>query len=133
VSDPGAQRALRQAWLVVGWIGVAALVALSLVPQPPTFPEIEQGDKLQHLVGYGALMLWFAQVHVARAPRAGTALALLALGVAIEFAQGLTGTRTFSIADMGADAAGIALGWLAAPPRGPNLFVNLGRMVADLR
>jgi hypothetical protein len=39
------------------------------------------------------------------------------MGVAIEFIQPLTG-RNFELADMAADALGVALGWAAALPLG---------------
>jgi hypothetical protein len=42
----------------------------------------------------------------------------VALGIGLEYAQMLTDTRTFQVADMVADGIGVALGWLAAPPRG---------------
>jgi glycopeptide antibiotics resistance protein len=33
------------------------------------------------------------------------------MGVALEFAQGATGYRSFEVLDMAANAAGVALGW----------------------
>jgi VanZ family protein len=47
---------------------------------------------------------------------------MVALGIALEYAQRTTGYRSFDIADMVADAAGVAIGWLLAPPRLPNLL-----------
>jgi VanZ family protein len=114
-------------------MGVIALVVLCLIPQAPSFTPYAHEDKLQHALAYAALMLWFSQLYVTRATRSATALALLALGIGIEFVQGWIGTRMFSTADMVADAVGIVLGWLAAPPRGPNLRTSVGRMLTDLR
>jgi VanZ family protein len=131
--DRGPERALDRAWQVVGWIGVVALVVLCLIPQAPSFTPYEHEDKVQHALAYAALMLWFSQLHLTLRARGATALLLLALGIGIEFVQGWLGTRMFSPADMIADAAGIVLGWLAAPPRGPNLLANFGRMLTDLR
>jgi len=133
VSAAGLPPALTQAWRVVGWVGVAVLIVLSLVPEAPSFTEFQQEDKIGHVLAYAAIMLWFAQVSVSRGSRTLNALGLLALGVALEFVQGWTGERTFSLADMGADAVGIVLGWLAAPPRGPDLLASLGRMLSTLR
>jgi hypothetical protein len=133
VSAAGLPHALTQAWRVVGWVGVAALIVLSLVPEPPSFTEFQQEDKIGHVLAYAAIMLWFAQVNLSRGSRTLNALGLLALGVALEFVQGWTGERTFSLGDMGADAIGIALGWLAAPPRGPDLLTKAGRMLSALR
>jgi hypothetical protein len=58
------------------------------------------------------------------------AAGFVALGIALEFVQGWTGFRFFSYADMAADAAGVMLGWLAAPPRLPSL---LQRAIASSR
>ena len=116
-------------WLAVGWLGVVTVVWLSLMPEPPRL-DIEQGDKLQHLAAYGSLMLWFAQVAVARSSRWRTAVALVGLGIALEYAQRATGYRTFSYADMAANAAGVACGWLLAPPRLPNALRVVERFAA---
>jgi VanZ family protein len=112
---------LRTLWLVVGWFGVGLTIYLSLTPHVPDF-GVEHGDKLEHLLAYGTLMLWFAQ-HYSNPPQRRLAAGLLvALGVGLEFAQGLTGWREFSYADMTANAAGVCLGWLLAPPRLPSLL-----------
>ena len=50
------------------------------------------------------------------------AAAFVAMGIALEFIQGWTGYRDFEVADMLADAAGVAAGWALAPPRLPNLL-----------
>jgi VanZ family protein len=113
---------LRQAWLIVGWFGVVVVIVMSLIPNPPDFVPIEQGDKIEHIVAYGSLMFWFAQVYGALRTRAIVAALLIALGIAIEYVQGWTGWRDFSYADMAADAVGAVLGWLIATPRTPNLL-----------
>ena len=121
---------LRQAWLVVGWCGVAGVIALSLIPNPPDLVPVEQGDKVEHIVAYGMLMFWFAQVYAARGTRAVIAGLLVALGVALEYVQGWTGWREFSYADMAADATGVAFGWMMATPRTPNLLGFAGSLLA---
>ena len=113
---------LRCAWIIVGWVGVIAVIVLSLIPSPPQLLPVDQGDKLEHMLAFGSLMFWFAQVYVRRCGRLTTAGLLTGLGVAIEIAQGDTGYRTFEYADMGADCVGIFIGWLLAPPRLPNLY-----------
>jgi len=123
--------ALRAAWRVVGWFGVALLIWLSLTPSPPTVGDLPHLDKLEHLLAYALLMLWFAQLRLTNPQRAITAAALLALGIALEFAQASGGVREFSIADMIADLAGIALGWFAAPPRGPDLLAVTQKLVSS--
>src|SRR4029079_4971886 len=109
---------LHRLWVGIGWFGVVLLIYLPLTPQPREIP-IEQGDKFGHAFAYATLMYWWAQLLRAARERMGLAAALLARGISIEYVQGWTGWRTFDYYDMLADAVGIALGWLAAPPRTP--------------
>lgn len=120
-STSASRLSLRTLWLGVGWIGVVSVIYFTLAPELPQI-DLENGDKLEHLLAYASLMLWFAQVRTDVTERRITAVMLLALGVALEFAQGLTDYRVMSLADAAANSAGIALGWLAAPPRSPNLY-----------
>jgi VanZ family protein len=104
---------LRALWLAVGWAMVAAIVWLSLTANPPRI-DIEEGDKLGHLASYATLMLWFSQLYMEKRTRALYALGFAAMGVALEFAQGATGYRSFDLADMLANALGVLCGWAAA-------------------
>jgi VanZ family protein len=102
-------------WLCVaaGW-GLAGLIVwLSLTPAPPHI-DLEQGDKLGHFLGYGALMLWFCLLYGRRATRIAYAALWIAMGVALEFVQGQLGYRTYEVYDMYANALGVLLGWGAA-------------------
>lgn len=123
---------LRALWLGAGWIGVALVIYFSLVPDPPQL-DMDEGDKLQHLAAYASLMLWFAQVVAGKPRRAMLALLLVALGIALELAQGMTGYRSMSVADMAANTTGVVLGWLAAPPRLPSAFGGVAALVNRLR
>jgi VanZ family protein len=99
--------------VAVGWAMVAAVIWLSLTSNPPKV-DIEQGDKLGHLASYGTLMFWFSQLYVRKRTQALYALGFAAMGVALEFAQGATGERSFELADMLANALGVLCGWAAA-------------------
>ena len=92
---------------------VAAIVWLSLTSSPPKI-DIEEGDKLGHLASYGTLMFWFSQLYMGKGTRALYAVGFAAMGVALEFAQGVTGYRSFDLADMLANALGVLCGWAAA-------------------
>ena len=89
---------------------VAAIVWLSLTPSPVRV-DVESGDKLGHLAGYGVLMFWFAQLYARRMPWAA---AFVVMGVVLEFVQGWLGYRSFEILDMLANSAGVLLGWGSA-------------------
>ena len=86
----------RNLWLTIGYALVATIIFLSLAPNLPS-TDIEQGDKLGHLLAYGTLMFWFCQIYAARSSRIAHALAFAAMGVALEFAQGMTDYRTFEV------------------------------------
>ena len=86
------------------------IVWLSLTPSPPRV-DFEASDKLGHLLAYGALMFWFAQLYRERIFHAA---GFIAMGAALELLQGWGGTRSFELLDMLANAAGVLLGWLAA-------------------
>ena len=108
-------------WKAVGWMLVLAIITLSLTPAPPHL-NLEQGDKLGHFAAYALVTLWFAQLYAGLRQRIWLALGMVALGIALEYAQRATGYRSFEVADMVADALGVAIGWLLAPPRLPNFL-----------
>jgi VanZ family protein len=101
---------MRAALLAGGWLYAAAIVFLSLAPRLPRI-EIEYGDKLGHLAAYGLLMFWFSFLYRYRYTRLAYGIGWIAMGVALEFAQGATGTRSFELADMAANSLGVLLGW----------------------
>lgn len=120
---------LRRAWRVVGYGLVVAVIVLSLAPVALELP-VEQGDKFGHTLAYATMMGWFAQLHRTGRERLSLALGFAAMGVAIECAQAFLPARLFSPADMGANTLGVALGWLVAPPRIPDVLTHLERHVA---
>jgi VanZ family protein len=115
---------MRKLWLGGGWLIVAAIVYFSLV-KLAVDSDIQGGDKLGHLLAYGGLMLWWSQLYLSRIARLQLALAFIALGGAMELAQGLTPDRYPEWLDLAANTAGVLLGWLAAPPRLPNFYQRL--------
>ena len=114
----------RPLWLAIGYALVAAIVFLSLAPNLPSI-DIEQGDKLGHLLAYGSLMFWFCQIYATRPSRIAHALAFAAMGVALEFVQGMTDYRSFEINDMLANATGVGLGWIGAHVLNINLLARI--------
>jgi len=104
--------------VAAGWAWAGAIVWLSLTPAPPDV-GIDQGDKLGHLVAYGWLMFWFAQLY---ARRAGYAAGFIAMGITLELLQGALGYRSFERYDILANCAGVLLGWAAAHLVGRRLL-----------
>jgi len=102
---------LRWSWLVLGWGWVAVIIYLSLMPNPPEPVHFWSADKLEHVMAYALLMLWFCQVYRQRRSRILLAALLIAMGIIIEYLQRETGYRTFDYADMLANSTGVVVGW----------------------
>ena len=111
----------RGLWITVGWAMVALVLYLSLTPNPPSPMSFDNADKVEHAMAYAGLSFWFCLLYPGR--RLIVAVALVCLGVTLEYVQGWTGYRTFDVLDMAADAAGVLTG---------GLLVNtpLGRSLA---
>jgi len=100
---------LARVWYLLGALLTVLVVIASLVPARD-LPRLHVSDKVEHILAYLALALWFGGLI---APRGyfRLALGLLALGGGIEIAQGLMGLgRQADWYDFYADALGVALG-----------------------
>ena len=99
-----------RSWWIAGGIAMAlAIIVTSLLPAAD-LPRVQLWDKFEHAFAYCALAAWFGGV--LRPDRyLRLALALLALGIAVEIAQGAMGVgRTADMRDVLANAVGIAIG-----------------------
>lgn len=117
-----AWRALRWLswWIVLGRIGIVLTIVLSLVPLPDTGLRIEQGDKYGHALVWFLLTAWYGQLCAPRRALALRALAFVALGGAIELAQGLTDFRSCDWRDFAADTLGVVAGYALSRTRAAN-------------
>lgn len=104
------------------------VVYLSLTPDPVQLP-VAEGDKFGHVFAYAALMSWFSNLYESPVRRVQIGIGFVALGVSLEFVQRWTGYRSFEVADMAADAAGVAAGWIFASPRIPNYLHAMEKLV----
>jgi VanZ family protein len=93
-----------------GWLVVAVLLLMPL-RDPPGFSH---ADLIAHFLLFGTLA--FSAVGFSRRGMELTflAMATVAGGVALEFAQGLVPSRTFDILDMGANTLGAMVGYAGA-------------------
>ena len=122
---------MRALWLGLGWLGVVAALVFSLGPATPDGTH-NHADKLAHLVGYAALMYWWAQLYVTLPQRVRVGAALILLGIVIEWLQGLTPTREPDAWDVLANTTGILLGgWIAY--RSANLLQLCARYAPNSR
>lgn len=96
-------------WYFLGALLTLVVIVSSLVPGED-LPHWSISDKIEHMIAYAGLAIWFGGL---MAPRRYVylAVALLALGGGIEIAQGLMGLgRECDWRDFLADAAGAAIG-----------------------
>lgn len=95
------------AWRFGAWALVVAIWILSLIP--PTGIPMPSSDKSGHFIAYFVTMAWFILCYRSTTPVAG---ALIAMGILLEFLQGLTGYRTFDPLDMLANSGGVITAWI---------------------
>ncbi|HEX7455747.1 MAG TPA: VanZ family protein [Gallionella sp.] len=110
-------------WVAVGWLLIGLVVYLSLVRNPPAPLTFENSDKLEHAFAYATLSFWFCHIYVTAWSRALVIIALVGMGVGLEYVQGWTGYRSFDVMDMLADSVGVLLGWIL-------VLTPLGRLLA---
>lgn len=100
-------------WLALWWIAILVVVVCSLLPAF-LLPEVPSGgDKVEHFTAYFLLAAAAVQLFAARRALVGAGVGLVALGVAMEIAQGLlTTTRQMDVHDALANSMGVAGGLL---------------------
>jgi VanZ family protein len=104
---------LKRAWIALGTLFVLLVIYLSLMPDPPDLGAPE-GLKIDHVLAYAWLMIWFAQVYRAPWNRLSLALALCGMGILLEYLQGMTDYRGFEYSDMVINSSGVAVGFVLA-------------------
>jgi hypothetical protein len=96
-------------WYALGALLTGFIIVTSLLPLRD-LPPMRVSDKIEHAAAFSALTIWFGGLLPQRF-YGWLALALLALGGAIELAQGLMGLgRLADVRDLIADGWGIAFG-----------------------
>ena len=102
-------------WLGAWWLAIAITVVVCLVPGPDLPRTPPGGDKIEHFLAYFLLAAAAVQLYATRRALWIVAAGLVALGIAIEFAQGaFTTTRAMDAWDAVADAVGVAAGMATA-------------------
>jgi len=100
-------------WVAMSVVLVGVIVYASLAPGLAV-PAPDGFDKVEHFTAYFGLALWFTGLY----PRARywrVVVGLLALGLAVEIAQGAMQLgRSAEVLDMAANAAGVGAGLLLA-------------------
>jgi VanZ family protein len=103
----------RRAFVIAfACVFVAVAIYLFLTPREVRLVALV-GDKVAHVGAFGLMMMLCAAIVTTRKATAWIAFVLIALGIAIELAQSLTGYRDFEADDMLADTAGVLIAWAA--------------------
>lgn len=95
-------------WQAMFWLLWLCATAVMLLPAPE-LPSVNMSDKLQHTITFAVLatLAWLG--YRQHSSMLAIALSLVAYGVAIECTQSLIPSRSFSVLDMLANTAGVAL------------------------
>lgn len=106
-------RVFRRLFALAYLLGLIAVSVLSLSPQAQV-PGPEGTDKLAHLAAYGLVAAAAGFGFTQRRDRFYAGAFALALGIALEIAQGHVPNRQPSAADALANAAGVVAGLMLA-------------------
>lgn len=116
-------------WLSVGVLLVCTVTVLSLIDLAPIKGALLQ-DKILHMLAYGFLMGWFAQIYRHFMARLFLVLVLVVMGVGVEFLQGMVAHRQFDAMDMLANTSGVFLAWLLSYTWLGRVFAGVERLIA---
>ena len=112
---------LRILWTFIGYGLVVLVVYLSLSTLPPSV-DIPLEDKIYHVLAYGVLMLWFAQLYP-KSRYLWLAIGFIALGILMEILQAQLVSRNGDVWDVVANSLGTILSWGLAL-KGMNLLLH---------
>lgn len=104
------RRGLKSLWAA----GTLIILILSLLPKDMMVPEPPFSDKIAHFLAYGAVTWVGAMAASSTRRRVYLGLAMLALGILLEFAQAFVPGRTPEMLDGVANLGGVAGGILIA-------------------
>ena len=98
-------------WLGIWIFGLLLCVLLSVITPPNISLDVSNSDKIGHFLAYGTLSAWAVMLFRQKRTWILNAVALIFLGIAMEFAQGyLTTTRMMDWHDALANTIGVGLG-----------------------
>jgi len=98
-------------WLGIWIFGWLLCVVLSMITPPDVSLGVDNGDKIGHFLAYSSLSAWAVMIFQNKKNWWKSALALIFLGIAMEFSQGyLTSNRMMDWHDAVANTLGVGLG-----------------------
>lgn len=122
-------------WCAIGLAMIAAVAAATLLPAHDLPPTPFSGfDKIEHFSAYAAMSAYATMLLARLRPQAIAAAGLIALGVALEFAQaGLTDSRTGDAIDAAANSLGVFAGLFVSLTPASRWLQALDRRLARRR
>ena len=115
-------------WHGVGALLVLSVIFLSLIPKLPVdLPGIPGIDKIGHFIAYATLMGWYVQILISTRARLISGLFFVAMGIGLEFIQGLGASRFFEWADAAANSIGVVAGFALGRTRFANILQEVER------
>lgn len=132
---PAAGSQYRLLWIVVGLMGLAALVYVHLTSHSHHLLTFHRNaDKIEHVFAFGAAMLWFGQLYRRGLECTLFCVSLILAGVTLEYIQHALGHYDpVEYGDMAADAVGACLGLVLLRTRGANVIARLDRWLVQRR
>lgn len=100
-------------WQAAFWLLWCCATLVMVLPSSE-LPTVDMSDKTEHLLAFFALMVLVSLAYRDRVVLPVLAALLVAYGVAIECIQFFIPSRSFSVLDMVADAAGVLPAWWLA-------------------
>jgi len=118
-------------WIALGWMLLALVVALSLLPMPQTSVQVPGSDKFQHLIAYFAISFWHCQLQLRRPVLVRRLLLIALTGALVEVLQAQTGYRTGELRDLAANLIGVIFGTVIGMANG-GWLMRLERRIEQL-
>lgn len=104
----------KRLWIGLGLMLISLVAVASVVSIPAPLKSVMLQDKVVHMLVYASLMGWFSQIYRHDLTRLVLVLGLIAMGVGMEFVQGMVPARQFEVIDMVANTSGVLLAWALA-------------------
>ena len=111
-------------WVGLWSLSIVAVIVVCLVPLDGLPPLPDNSDKVEHLLGYFLMAASAVQLYRGRLLWQAAA-GLVALGIAIEFAQGMTAYRSADPYDAVFNTIGVMLGMATALTPWRDLLLRL--------
>jgi VanZ family protein len=98
-------------WLGIWLLGWLLCIVLSMITPPNVSLDVDNSDKIGHFLAYGTLSAWAVMIFQSKRSWWKSAIALIFLGITMEFAQGyFTTNRMMDWHDAVANTIGVAMG-----------------------